>query len=64
MWGDLFALPQIEDETGDTREPAPRRRRRNIIKDRRPKFLMRRKAGRTAMEQSIHRGEREIIARH
>lgn len=64
MWGDLFALPQIEDEAGDARDPAPRRRRRNIIKDRRPKFLVRRKAGRRAMEQSIHRGEREIIARH
>jgi len=63
MWGDLFALPQIEDENDATREPAPRRRRRNIIKDRRPKFLVRRKAGRVATERSIHRGEREIIAR-
>jgi hypothetical protein len=64
MWGDLFALPQIEDETDDAREPAPRRRRRNIIKDRRPKFLVRRKTGRTATERPVHRGEREIIARH
>lgn len=64
MWGDLFALPQIENEDDAAREPAPRRRRRNIIKDRRPKFLVRRKAGRASMEQSIHRGEREIIARH
>ena len=63
MWGDLFALPQIEDENEAAREPAPRRRRHNIIKDRRPKFLVRRKAGRAAMERSIHRGEREIIAR-
>lgn len=64
MWGDMFALPQIEDETGDARQPALRRRRRNVIKDRRPKFLVRRKTGRAAMETSIHRGEREIIARH
>lgn len=64
MWGDLFALPQIEDESDTAREPAPRRRRRNIIKDRRPKFLMRRKAGRATMDTSIHRDEREIIARH
>ncbi|MBN9584566.1 MAG: hypothetical protein BGN84_14525 [Afipia sp. 62-7] len=64
MWGDLFALPQIEDETGDTRDPSPRRRRRNIIKDRRPKFLVRRKAGREATERAIFRGEREIIARN
>lgn len=64
IWSDLFALPQIEDESGDTREPALRRRSRNVIKTRRPRFLVRRKAGRPAMEQSIHRGEREIIARH
>jgi hypothetical protein len=64
MWGDLFALPQIEDESESEREPALRRRRRNIIKDRRPKFLMRRKAGRAVAASSIHRGEREIIARH
>ncbi len=64
MWGDLFALPQIEDENETAREPAPRRRRRNIIKDRRPKFLVRRKAGRAASTPSIYRDEREIIARH
>ena len=63
MWGDLFALPQIEDETDAAREPAPRRRRRNIIKDRRPKFLVRRKAGRAMTDQPVYRGEREIIAR-
>jgi hypothetical protein len=64
MWGDMFALPQIEDEAGDARQPALRRRRRNVIKDRRPKFLVRRKAGQAATEPSIYRGEREIIARH
>lgn len=63
MWSDLFALPQIENEN-EEREPAPRRRRRNVIRARRPKFLMRRKAGRYLAEPSMHRGEREIIARH
>jgi len=64
MWGDLFALPPIENENGGIGEAAPRRRRRNIIKDRRPKFLVRRKAGRPSAQPSMHRGEREIIARH
>lgn len=64
MWGDMFALPQIEDESEAGRDPAARRRRRNVIKDRRPKFLVRRKAGRAAMAPTIHRDEREIIARH
>lgn len=63
MWSDLFALPQIEEEGEATREPAQRRRRRNVIKDRRPKFLVRRKAGHTSAEPTIHRDEREIIAR-
>ena len=62
-WSDLLALPQIEDESGEAREPAQRRRRRNVIRMRRPKFLMRRKAGRPADEPTVHRGEREIIAR-
>ncbi|CAN5209339.1 DUF6101 family protein [soil metagenome] len=64
MWGDLFALPQIENERDSEREPAPRRRRRNVIKDRRPKFLVRRKAGRATATPLIYRGEREIVARH
>lgn len=64
MWGDLFALPPIENENGGIGEAAPRRRRRNIIKDRRPKFLVRRKAGRPSAQPSMYRGEREIIARN
>ncbi|MES2752608.1 MAG: DUF6101 family protein, partial [Pseudomonadota bacterium] len=63
-WSDLFALPQIEEEGESTRAPALRRRRRNVIGTRRPKFLVRRKAGHTVAEPAIHRGEREIIARH
>ncbi|OAF16190.1 DUF6101 family protein [Bradyrhizobium neotropicale] len=59
-WSEIFALPQLDE---GTREPAPRRRRCNAIRARRPKFLMRRRAG-IARELSIHRDEREIIARN
>ncbi|MEK9279693.1 MULTISPECIES: DUF6101 family protein [unclassified Bradyrhizobium] len=59
-WSEIFALPQLDE---GTRKSAPRRRRRNAIRARRPKFLMRRRAG-IARELSVHRGEREIIARN
>ncbi len=59
-WSDIFALPQLTDET---REPAPRRRRRNAIRARRPKFLVRRRAGDFHRSASVYRGECEIIAR-
>jgi len=61
MWSDLFALPQLSDEADE--EPAPRRRRRNVLHQRRPSFLMRRRIGALLDAASIHRGEREIIAR-
>jgi hypothetical protein len=61
VWSDIFALPQLQDEA--SRKPAPRRRRHNVIRTRRPKFLVRRRAGVAAKEARIHRGEREIIAR-
>ncbi|WP_407116789.1 DUF6101 family protein [Bradyrhizobium sp. LMG 9283] len=60
IWSDIFALPQL-DEGG--RKPAPRRRRANAIRARRPKFLMRRRTG-MARELPVHRDEREIIARN
>jgi len=60
MWSELFSLPQLEDET---REPTARRRRRNAIRSRRPKFLMRRRIGALLNPANIFRGEREIIAR-
>jgi hypothetical protein len=60
MWSELLSLPQIEDEA---REPAPRRRRRNAIRARRPKFLMRRQIGALLNAANLFRGEREIIAR-
>jgi hypothetical protein len=60
VWSELFALPQLDEAA---RKPAPRRRRANAIRARRPKFLMRR---RTAMARDlpVHQGEREIIARN
>lgn len=63
-WSDLFALPQIDEENDIAREPAQRRRRHHVIKARRPKFLVRRKAGHAPGAAIIHRDEREIIARH
>ncbi|MGY3235988.1 hypothetical protein ACVWZ4_003452 [Bradyrhizobium sp. USDA 4472] len=59
IWSELFALPQLDEAA---RKPAPRRRRANAIRDRRPKFLMRRRTA-MARELPIHRAEREIIAR-
>jgi uncharacterized protein DUF6101 len=59
-WSDIFALPQLE--AGESREPASRRRRQNAIRWRRPRFLLRRRIGDSA-EPSVHRDEREIIAR-
>ena len=61
MWSELFSLPQLQDEV---REPASRRRRRNAIRARRPKFLMRRRIGALLNGANIFRGEREIIARN
>jgi hypothetical protein len=61
-WSEIFALPQLED--GDSREPSPRRRRQNAIRWRRPRFLMRRRAGDAIAEVNVHRDEREIIARN
>jgi Family of unknown function (DUF6101) len=61
MWSELFSLPQLQDET---REPAARRRRRNAIRFRRPRFLMRRRIGALLNAANNFRGEREIIARN
>jgi hypothetical protein len=62
MWSDIFALPQLPEDK--VREPAARRRRHNAIRARRPKFLVRRRSGHLLNPANIHRGEREIIARH
>jgi Family of unknown function (DUF6101) len=61
MWSEIFALPQLQD---NAREPAPRRRRRNAIRARRPKFLVRRRAGALLNPANVYRSEREIIARN
>jgi hypothetical protein len=61
-WSDIFALPQLFEEAPG--EPAPRRRRRNAIRARRPKFLVRRRGGGMIDAANVHRGEREIIARN
>jgi hypothetical protein len=61
MWSDIFALPQLPEEK--VYDPAPRRRRHNAIRARRPKFLVRRRGGDLLNPANIHHGEREIIAR-
>ena len=61
MWSDIFALPQLPEDQAS--EPAPRRRRHHAIRARRPKFLVRRRAGDLLNPANIHQGEHEIIAR-
>ena len=61
MWSDILALPLLTED--DAREPAARRRRHNAVRARRPKFLMRRRLGNLDNTETVHRDEREIIAR-
>ncbi|MBR1148750.1 DUF6101 family protein [Bradyrhizobium sp. AUGA SZCCT0431] len=61
MWSEIFALPQLPEDKAC--EPARRRRRHNAIRGRRPKFLVRRRAGDLLNPANIHQGEHEIIAR-
>ncbi|MBX9647023.1 MAG: hypothetical protein K2X57_08200 [Xanthobacteraceae bacterium] len=61
IWSDIFSLPLLPED--EVREPAARRRRHNAIRARRPKFLVRRRAGDLLNPANIHDGEREIIAR-
>jgi Family of unknown function (DUF6101) len=61
MWSEIFALPQLPEDK--VCEPAMRRRRHNAIRARRPKFLVRRRAGELLNPANIHQGEREIVAR-
>ena len=76
LWARVFGLPLlVADPAGSLREPfrrlggvrigppAPRRRRRNVIKARRPSFLLRRRPGIMPELPLVHHGEREIIAR-
>ena len=61
LWSEIFALPQLLEDTAP--EPAPRRRRHNAIRTRRPGFLVRRRLGDLLNPAGHYRGEREIIAR-
>jgi Family of unknown function (DUF6101) len=62
IWSEIFALPQLPDDIA--REPAPRRRRHNTIRGRRPRFLVRRQPGDLLNTAGNYQGEREIIARN
>ena len=61
IWSEIFALRQLPEDKAS--EPAARRRRRNAIRARRPKFLVRRRGGGQLDAAHVHRDEREIIAR-
>jgi hypothetical protein len=61
LWSEIFTLPRLTEH--EPSEPALRRRRRNAVRWRRPKFLMRRRSGASFDPAQIHHGEREIIAR-
>jgi len=77
-WGRVLGLPLLvaDGDAGALREPfarigalrveAPtwRRRRRSAIARRRPSRLLRRRAGKWPPTPTVHRGEREIIARN
>lgn len=76
-WSAALGVPQlVSDDEGGWREPfariggvrigevRPRRRRHSAIKNRRPTMGLRRKRGRLKADASVHRGEREIIARN
>ncbi len=75
LWGRVLGLPLLTADQADkirgaatkvgtlvTAKPGPRRRRRNAIRQRRPRMALRRKAGKLEPETPVHR-EREIIAR-
>ena len=77
LWARVFGLPLlVADPSGVLREAfrrigavrvaasAPRRRRRNAIKARRPSILLRRAPGVMAQLPIVHRDEHEIIARN
>jgi hypothetical protein len=76
-WGHVLGLPLlVADDEGGWREPfprmggvriervRPRRRRRSMLKRRRPSLPLRRRAGKITEATPVYRGEREIIARN
>jgi hypothetical protein len=77
VWGRVLGLPLlVADADGTLREPfqrlgalrvakpLSRRRRYGPIRRRRPSILIRRKPGCPTLFATVHRGEREIIARN
>ncbi len=75
-WSRVLGVPLlVDDGDGTVREPfqrlgqlnvgpaLARKKRRAAIRWRRPSILMRRKPGRPMADASVHREEREIIAR-
>jgi hypothetical protein len=76
-WGRVLGLPLLVSEAdGQLREPFPRlgalrigapqgrRRRRSVLKIRRPSLPLRRRPGVLTAALAVHRGEREIVARN
>jgi hypothetical protein len=73
-WSQLLGVPLLVGSQGETtstlsgellgQRPRPRRRRRSMLKSRRPSILLRRGHGNHRKRLPIHRGEREIIARN
>jgi hypothetical protein len=74
-WSDLLHMPLLFAGPGKgstnaqlahlrVERPRPRRRRKSVLKKRRPSILMRRSFGKLTRATPIHRGEREIIARN
>ena len=74
-WGSTLALPLVMedaegraivagDRLGEVEVARPRpRRARSFLKNRRPRFLQRRRHGQLSLVPFVHRDEREIIAR-
>lgn len=76
-WGDTLGVPLLMcDADGQLHEtfnylgatqveaPCPRRRRRSVLRHRRPTMSMRREAREIDASTPVHRAEREIIARN
>lgn len=68
-WAEVLGLPLLVEDDGRLRDseagaepPCPRRRRSSGLAKRRPRILMRRKAG-CRVVSLVYRDEREIIAR-
>ena len=68
LWADWFALPKLIEgidgvliEMETPRRPRPARRRVDLARRRRPRFLVRRKPGAPARMATIREGEREIV---